>query len=63
MEPINKAIAIVRQLISNHCNQTMHLQITDYKMAPKGAPVNGANLGSMGFKLSTKLINKLIIIR
>jgi hypothetical protein len=38
-------------------------QITDYKMAPKGAPVNGANLGSMGFKLSTKLINKLIIIR
>jgi hypothetical protein len=39
------------------------IQITDYKMAPKGAPVNGANLGSMGFKLSTKLINKLIIIR
>jgi hypothetical protein len=31
-------------------------QITDYKMAPRGAPVNGANLGSMGFKLSTKLI-------
>jgi hypothetical protein len=41
----------------------IRLQITDYKMAPKGAPVNGANLGSMGFKLSTKLINKLIIIR
>jgi hypothetical protein len=36
------------------------IQITDYKMAPRGAPVNGANLG---FKLSTKLINKLITIR
>jgi hypothetical protein len=33
------------------------LHITDYKiMAPRGAPVNRANLGSMGFKLSTKLI-------
>jgi hypothetical protein len=28
-----------------------------FKMAPRGAPVNGANpLGSMGIKLSTKLI-------
>jgi hypothetical protein len=36
--------------------QWFTLKITDYKMAPKGAPVNGANLGSMGFKLSTKLI-------
>jgi hypothetical protein len=45
------------------CSTAGYLQITDYKMAPKGAPVNGANLGSMGFKLSTKPINKLIIIR
>jgi hypothetical protein len=28
----------------------------------RGAPVNGANLGSMGFKLSTKLINKLMTL-
>jgi hypothetical protein len=48
------------------CKQAGHItliQITDYKLAPRGAPVNGANLGSMGTKLSTKLINKLIIIR
>jgi hypothetical protein len=34
--------------------------ITDCKLAPRGAPVNEANLGSMGIKLSTKLC---IIIR
>jgi hypothetical protein len=38
------------------------LKITDYRLQngpvrERGAPVNGANLGSMGIKLSTKLIN------